>query len=645
MHTSYQKSFTKFSWIPGIVHIKQLLGILLVFGLLMLIKLPVHAQHPDTIVIQRNDTTSDLIRPGSSVREINGKKIEEILENHSDRSFFMRKLHEWMVKSTINKTKPEPGTHMDNLLKYEGKTIKHIDIKHIPPFGGSINDTTATGDSWLARMGNHFRFETARGIILKTITINQNESLSPTEIYDSERLLRALSFINDVRIRVWQSPTNSEAVNVSIYVQDRYPHAITAGMMDNQPRATLINKNLFGRGVSLAHTLVVPSADYRDWGFMETLGAENFLGEYIDLEVDYARTKKNHFITAKMEKEFVLPEIKYAGGIQINRSYKNLNIHDYPAVEWEPPLNYRRQNFWAGRSFQIRQQETPLRSNLYITGRYLDLKMFNPREPADFIPDGQFFYGGLSFSRLGYYKNNLIHSFGRTEDVPYGSLTSLTLGYHQNKSYNRHFANFHYSFGKALIPSRGYLYFRSDIGSFLRAGNPEQGHIKIGSEYITPLIVLGRSKFRNFLEIEYATGINRFAGEFLFIDEKTNGLHRFDFAESIRGHEKIVLKTEQIFFTQLEPLGFKFAVFSFFDSALLRETKEKGILQHSPYFSFGGGLRIRNDNLVFNTLQIRLSIMPRVPAGRLPLSFRITGESPRDFRDFVPSHPGTPLYY
>ncbi|MFW6268163.1 MAG: hypothetical protein ACOC1E_03430, partial [Marinilabiliaceae bacterium] len=599
----------------------------------------------DTIVIQRNDTIIELIRPGSTARQGDGKKIEEILENNSERSFFSRKLHEWLVKSSIKKNSSNPGAHLDELEKYEGKNIRNIDIRHIPPFGGSVDDTIAVGDSWLARVGNRFRFETAAGIIMKTITLENNQSLSPIAVYDSERLLRGLSFINDARLRVWQSPANPEAVNISIYVQDRYPHAITAGMMEDQPSVSLINKNLLGRGLSLAHTLVMPSADYRDWGFRETLGAENFLGEYIDLEIDFARTKKYHLIAGKMEKEFVIPEIKYAGGLHVNRSFTNPNIPDYPAVEWEPPLDFRRQNFWAGRSFQIGQSDGPLRSNLYITGRYLDLKMFSPLEPADFIPDGQFYYGGLSFSRRGYYKNNLIHSFGRTEDVPYGSLTSLSIGYHKDENYTRHFAGFHYSFGKALIPSRGYLFFKSDIGSFFRTGSPEQGHIKIGSEYITPLISVGKSKLRNFLEIEYANGLNRFPGEYLFIDEETNGLHRFDFAETIRGDEKIVFKTEQVFFTQLEPLGFKFAVFSFFDSALLRENQEKNIFQQTPYFSFGGGLRIRNDNLVFNTLQIRLAIMPRVPKGILPMSLRITGEQPRKFRDFVPSQPGSPVYF
>ena len=123
---------------------------------LFLFQITTSAQQPDTIVIQRNDTIIELIRPGAPPREVNGKKIEEILENHSERSFFTQKLHEWLVKSSRDKANSTPGANLDNLEKFEGKQIKNIDIRHIPPFGGSVDDTVAVGNSWLARIGNRF---------------------------------------------------------------------------------------------------------------------------------------------------------------------------------------------------------------------------------------------------------------------------------------------------------------------------------------------------------------------------------------------------------------------------------------------------------------------------------------------------------
>lgn len=602
------------------------------------------AQTTDTLTFLKNDTIIRLITPGSlsKINNNDGKKLEEILKQYSEKNFFSRKLHEWLVKSSLEsaeEVQPAP-----DYLKFYGKKINYIDIRSIPPFGTSINDTSEISDSWLVKLGNNLRFETAPGIILKTLTFQPGETLEKTDILDSERLLRALSFINDAKIVVWNVPNHPDLVNVSVYVQDRYPLAISLGLSNQQPSFTLINKNLLGRGFYLSSTLLTPTTDIKDWGFRERFGAENFPGQYVNFDIDYARTSDLKMVSANIEKNFVLPEIKYAGGININRSYLNAGIIDYPSIEWEPPLDYRRQNFWAGRSFLLGASDRPIRSNLYIMTRYLDVNFYDQIEPQEFLPEGKFFFGGFSFSRRGYYKNNLIYSFGRTEDVPYGSLTSLNYGYQKGNYGNRHYLEFHHSVGKALIPSKGYLYFSGDIGTFFKRNRAEQGHLKVLTEYISPLINIGNGQFRNFLEIQYVNGFRRLPGEYLFIDEDEDGLHRFDYKNAIKGSEKIVFKTEQVFFTNVQPLGFKFAAFTFFDTAFLKES-EKNLFHHSPYFSFGGGLRIRNDNLVFNTLQIILAIMPRVPSGQLPFSLRISGESTRDFNNFVPDQPGSPIYY
>jgi hypothetical protein len=605
-----------------------------------------YSQNPDTTIIIRNDTTIQFINPTGGEKPLEGKKIEDILKNYSDRNLFSRKLHEWLVKSSIEESKSGKIQQSAGFpSQYKGHKIQTIDIRHIQPFGGSVNDTVSVAESWITRVGNKLRFETAPGVILNTITFQEGKKLSSIDLADSERLLRSFSFINDVRIVVRPHPDIPETVNVSIYVQDRYPHAVSLGLTDQNPSFTLVNKNLFGRGFSLSHTLVSPSLDISTWGFRETFGAKNVLGKYLNLEIDYSHITNLEMIGGHLKKDFVLPEIKYAGEISLNRSFINPKIREYPAVSWEPPLDFRRQNFWIGRSFIINDPGSPLRSNIYFTSRYLEIDLFSDPVSPDILSQGQFYYGGLAFSRRGYYKNNLIYSFGRTEDVPYGMLTSLSFGFHQAPNYEQHYLAFHYSLGRALIPSRGYLYFSGDIGSYFKAGKASQGFLKLSGEYISPLMNVGHGKLRSFFELQYVSGHNRRNEEYLFIDEEVNGLHRFDYKNTIKGSQKAILKTEQVFFTRMEPLGFKFAFFTFFDTAFLKESGKHALFQHTPYFSFGGGLRIRNDNLVFNTLQIRLSIMPRVPDGVLPFSFRTTGQSIKNFRDFVPKQPGSPVFY
>ncbi len=609
---------------------------------LLWICLPAGAQKADTIVISRNDTIIKLISPGITPEKLTNLKLEELLKRNSERSLFNRKLHEWLVKSSLNKK--QTGALLIQ-PDHTGKTIRDIRLSSIPPFGGSVYDTTIVPKTWFERLGNKLRFETAPGIIRKTITFSNGDSLRKMDLADSERLLRGLSFINDARIVAYVCPDDTSSVNINVYVQDRYPLAGSVTVKDDQPQITLTNKNILGRGFALNNTLAAPSFDESQWGFRETFRAENIMGHYVNLELDYANLRKHHFFSGSVDKAFLLPETKYAGGISFNRSYINYSIADYPSTEWNNPINYRRQNYWLGRSFTLNPENSTVRSNLYLLGRYMNINFFNNDSPeSPVFRSGEFFFTGVGFSRREYYRNKLIYSYGKTEDVPYGFLSTLSYGYHQNDTLSRHFLALHYSYGKALIPSKGYLYFSGDISSYFNKTTTEQGCVNLRSQYISPLIPVGTSQLRSFFELQYVKGFNRLNGEMLYIDERVNGLRGFDYKNQIAGTEKAVFKSEQVFFTRLEPLGFKFAIFSFLDMAFLKENN-KGLFEHSPYFSFGAGLRIRNDHMVFNTLQIRLAIMPRVPSGELPGSFRITGEPVTNFRDFTPTQPAISTFY
>ena len=61
-----------------------------------------------------------------------------------------------------------------------------------------------------------------------------------------------------------------------------------------------------------------------------------------------------------------------------------------------------------------------------------------------------------------------------------------------------------------------------------------------------------------------------------------------------------------MFFTPYEPLGFKMTLFTFLDGGLLGY--HDNLFKNDPWCAFGIGLRVRNERLVFRTLQIRLGI-------------------------------------
>ena len=57
------------------------------------------------------------------------------------------------------------------------------------------------------------------------------------------------------------------------------------------------------------------------------------------------------------------------------------------------------------------------------------------------------------------------------------------------------------------------------------------------------------------------------------------------------------------------------------------------------YTGFGAVIKLKNENLVFSTIQIRLAYFPLVPEETNPEYLQITGVSDKQFNDFVVPRP------
>jgi hypothetical protein len=78
--------------------------------------------------------------------------------------------------------------------------------------------------------------------------------------------------------------------------------------------------------------------------------------------------------------------------------------------------------------------------------------------------------------------------------------------------------------------------------------------------------------------------------------------------------ERTTLKLESVFFNTNKLLGFRFAPFVFTDFSFLRPLGAS-FSKTTGYSALGGGVRTRNENLVFGTLELRGYYFPRVEPG------------------------------
>ena len=99
----------------------------------------------------------------------------------------------------------------------------------------------------------------------------------------------------------------------------------------------------------------------------------------------------------------------------------------------------------------------------------------------------------------------------------------------------------------------------------------------------------------------------------------------------------IVIQTKMIE-QKKSVLNFQSALFSFVDLGLVGPSNES-IFRQKYYAGVGVGLRIRNENLVFKTIQLRLAYYPNLPSGVPDVGFIIDGVPKNRFYSFQPRGP------
>jgi hypothetical protein len=147
---------------------------------------------------------------------------------------------------------------------------------------------------------------------------------------------------------------------------------------------------------------------------------------------------------------------------------------------------------------------------------------------------------------------------------------------------------------------------------------------------------MGRSKIRNFVYINYTRGFGRYSNEHIkFIND--NGFAGF-YNDSITGMQRLNISLESVLFSPINSYGFRFAFFAFTDFSFLSGTTQNLGNGHA-LSSIGVGIRIRNDNLVFNTLQIRIGYFPNPPQYSRISPVNVSGEQLLRPQNFEPGAP------
>ncbi len=268
------------------------------------------------------------------------------------------------------------------------------------------------------------------------------------------------------------------------------------------------------------------------------------------------------------------------------------------------------------------------------------------------------FLSSISLSSNIFYKTRYIYGFGSTEDIPIGSIIELTAGKEFGEFTDRFYIGFEIAKAKFLLTpfakdkkvhNLNYLYGNLTVGSFIDNYIFSQSIIKSKINFISRLFSLSNTfGLRNFVNLGYIIGFNRYPNEYLKTlveDQNSNGLDNLDI-ESIKGSQKLSLTYESVFFTPWNLYGFKITPFIFSDIAVMNSIKESNNLlkSHKFFTGVGSGFRLKNERIIFETIQLSFTYHPNSYTGVDDFRFNLEIEYKLNFNPFIGGKPALISY-
>ncbi len=524
---------------------------------------------------------------------------------------------------------------------FENKKISSIIIKSLEVFGPNLIDTAMTTDVWIEKVANQLHTKSNLSVIRKNLWIKEGMALDPDLMMDNERLLRSLPYLKDVRIIIKQQELNADFVDIIILTKDVFSFGASAsiGGIDNGSIG-IYDQNIMGRGYEIGVKLVGHTEKEPNVGFDAYYRINNLSGNFINFSTGYSNTyiREGFFISA--ERDFLRPQSVYAGGLTAIRNFRSSRINSTDLVLTQFPLNYLYLDSWYGRRLKRRIIENDSRFQINISGRVRYTSFYERPEPDaennQYYANSTFYLGGFSFSKRSYVRDLLVYSYGITEDVPKGYLHELVMGYDHNEFGDRWYSHVFFSSGNIFRNKPFYFYSSFGLGSFWKSTGFEQGMADFKLNYISDLFKVWNVQSRQFIKLNYSLGINRFELEELSLGN-INGIRGFG-SKIEKGTQRLTLNVENVFFQRRSIANFQTAIFSFLDIGIIGDSNQI-IFKQQYYSGIGIGLRIRNENLVFKTIQIRLAYYPNHPSDVNSFGVLVDGVTKTRFYTFQPRGP------
>lgn len=523
---------------------------------------------------------------------------------------------------------PEPVKLVNPFIKFTGKQIRNIEILRLG-FERNINDTTLIKNSVGVVVANALHKSTREKIIQNNLFFKEGELIQPYLLADNERYLRELVFIQDARILIDRVPGNDSQVDVVVITKDNF--SIGAGVDiggTSKFRLELKDENFGGTGSRVSGSFLYDKERNPNLGYAAEYTKRNVKGSFIDWTLGF-NTYRNAFNTGKeqesslythLEKPLVTPYIPWIGSLDLAYNHTANNYQNDSVYNSYIRYNYHLFDAWFGYNFGSRRllyknKTMRLRKLLAIRGLYRNFTTQPDSIKQFFNPAYADITGVLASFNLfqqDFYRTNFIYGFGRNEDVPEGFGVSVIGGWTNKEGRSRPYYGLEAN--RSHYNKKGfYSAYTLRLGGYVFEKRWEDIDILFNVDHFTRLNKWrGPWLNRNFISMGFTKQIRQVFNVPLLL-KSGFGLPYFDL-DPYGSDFRAILKGESVFYNTNKFLGFRMAPFVFTDLCLLRQT-DREFSKSDLYSALGGGVRIRNENLIFGTIEVRGYFFPRVLPG------------------------------
>lgn len=524
----------------------------------------------------------------------------------------------------IDSTAIAINRYIKSVSNYTGKTIQSIQIEQ-RHFGYDVNKPLGDKQNNFIHLADQLHDKTNLNTIRKNIFFKVKDTLNPLIIAYNEKWLRDIGYLQDARILAYPNIEDSNKVDIFIITKDIFPIGLLLNYKGPKAFETKINtENLQDKGNAIS---ISQNYDYaRDkklgWG-LDYIG-RNIMGSFMDIQAGAQSHAPNYAngmasatnIYVQGNKPLLHPLDKWTGGFNFQNTLNNKSYPIWNDSLYQSTLNYQLKLWDAYAGFQLLSRKIYYNIDhprYLLQFRYLN-KFFLER-PSNYLNQIDKDYQNIEayFTSLTIFKQKIIrtqylYGFGRNEDLPTGKSIVITAGHYKREGQAIPYLGFQFSKYR-LLKNEHYRLIKINAGSSYFENQLQDCRFLASIEQISKIHYLESGyRYRHMIHLSFAETLKNKFNEALLINSIYGipQLHK----ERIRGGTRIAANWESIWYNSRTFLGFKKAPFVFANLTYIRTVGDP-IKNGDIYSAMGGGIRVRNENLILGTIELKGYYFPR----------------------------------